>query len=118
LGPTTAILLPAAGVDSGNTFLGLAFPSEVLVVLTVFWSTAVTLPPGTGLLITITSYVLLRVATAGRPPLHLQHLALFYARRAVHGGRFVPGARAASHRVFPFAQRDVRDVPPLKKDTP
>lgn len=105
-------------IDTGNTFLGLAFPSEVLVVLAVFWGTAVTLPPGTGLLITLTSYVLLRVLTAGKPPLHLQHLALFHARRAFHGGRFTPGARAASHQVFPFAQRDVRDVPVLTKETP
>lgn len=100
-------------IDSGNTFLGLAFPSEVLVVLSVFWGTAVTLPPGTGLLITLASYVLLRVATAGKPPLHLQHLALFHARRLVNDGRFSPGARAASHRSFPFARRLFRDLAPL-----
>lgn len=105
-------------IDTGNTFLGLAFPSEVLVVLSVFWGTAVTLPPGTGLLITLASYVLLRVATAGKPPLHLQHLALFHVRRAVHGGRFAPGARAASHRLFPFAMRDVRDVQARSERSP
>ena len=97
-------------IDTANTFLGLAFPSEVLVVLATFWATAVTLPPGTGLLITIASYVVLRVMTMGRPPLHLQHLALFHARRGLNAGRFSPGARAASHTRFPFAPRRFRDV--------
>ena len=97
-------------IDTANTFLGLAFPSEVLVVLATFWATAVTLPPGTGLLITIASYVVLRVLTMGRPPLHLQHLALFHARRGLNAGRFSPGVRAASHKSFPFALRRFRDV--------
>lgn len=102
-------------IDSANTFLGLAFPTEVLVILAVFWGTAVTLPPGTGLLITLGAYVLLRVLTAGRPPLHLQHLALFHTRRALHSGRFSPGARSSARPAFPFAARRFRDLATLRE---
>ena len=97
-------------IDTANTILGLAFPSEVMVILGVYWVTAVLLPPGTGLLITLASYVVLRLLTAGKPSMHLQHLALFHARRGVHAGRFSPGARAASHSTFPHAARRFRDV--------
>ena len=96
-------------IDSANTLLGLAFPSEVLVILTVFWATAVTLPPGTGLGVTIAAYAALRAVTAGRPPLYLQHLALFGVRRRLNAGRFSPAARASCRRVFPYAETRFRD---------
>lgn len=98
-------------IDGGASFLGLAFPSEVLVILAVFWGTALTLPPGTGMLLTIAAYVALRVSTAGRAPMFLQHFVMFHARRALHGGRFGPAARAASQKPFPFAARRFRDRP-------
>lgn len=97
-------------IDTANTFLGLAFPSEVLVVMVAYWVAAVTLPIGTAALVTLGAYVGLRLATMGRPPLHLQHLALFHARRVMSAGRFSPAARAASHKCFPFAPRRFRDV--------
>jgi len=98
-------------IDTANTFLGLAFPSEVLMILSVFWGTAVSLPPFTGLLVTVGAYIALRVATAGKAPLHLQHLILFRARRAFHAGRYSPASRASSSPVFPFAARRFRDLP-------
>lgn len=97
-------------IDTANTFLGLAFPSEVLVVLTVFWVTAVALPPMTGLLMTLAAYVFLRLATAGRPPQYLQHLVLFLVRRSQHSGRFSPASRAHRAPRFPFAPMKCRDV--------
>lgn len=101
-------------IDTANTFLGLAFPSEVLMILSVFWGTAVSLPPFTGLLLTAAAYVALRVATAGKAPLHLQHLILFRARLSIHAGRFSPASRAPRSPVFPFATRRFRDVPKKK----
>ncbi len=99
-------------IDTANTFLGLAFPSEVLVIMVAYYAAMLTLPPGTAGLVTIACYVALRVLTMGRPPLYLQHLALFHARRALSAGRFSPAARAASHKSFPFALRRFRDVAP------
>lgn len=98
-------------IDTANTFLGLAFPTEVLMILSVFWGTAVSLPPFTGLLVTGGAYTALRVATAGKAPLHLQHLILFHARKALHAGRFSPASRAPHSPAFPFAVRRFRDVP-------
>ena len=103
-------------IDTANTFLGLAFPSEVLMILSVFWGTAVSLPPFTGLLVTVGAYIALRAATAGKAPLHLQHLILFHARRVFHAGRYSPASRASSSLRFPFAARRFRDAP--KKSTP
>lgn len=105
-------------IDTANTFLGLAFPSEVLVVLAAFWFTAVTFPPMAGLAATIATYVALRLLTAGKAPMHLQHLALFHVRRLLHHGRFSPATRAASVRVFPFGGRRCRDVSPLTPGAP
>jgi hypothetical protein len=90
-------------IDGDNTFLGLAFPFEVLVVLVVFWATAVLLPPWTGLGVTVAAYAALRLSTMGRPPQHLMHLLSFHRRRAKHAGRFGPAARSAARVAFPFA---------------
>ena len=98
-------------IDTANTFLGLAFPSEVLMILSVFWGTAVSLPPFTGLMCTAGAYIALRLATAGKAPLHLQHLILFHARRRLHSGRFSPASRASKSPMFPFAARRFRDLP-------
>jgi hypothetical protein len=105
-------------IDTANTFVGLAFPSEVLIILTVFWSTAVTLPPGFGALITLFAYIGLRLVTYGKPPLHLQHSLLLHVRRITHGGRFSPAARASSHAVFPHAPRRFRDLPRAGTSSP
>lgn len=98
-------------IDGGASFLGLAFPSEVLVILAVFWMTALTLPPATGLLLTLVAYAALRIGTSGRAPMFLQHSAMFHARRLLHGGRFGPAVRTNTHRAFPYAPRRFRDVP-------
>lgn len=98
-------------IDTANTFLGLAFPSEVLMILTVFWGTAVSLPPFTGLMVTVGAYIALRVATAGKAPLHLQHLVLLHTRRVFHAGRFSPSSNARHSPAFPLAARRFRDLP-------
>jgi hypothetical protein len=90
-------------IDTNNTFLGLAFPSEVLLLFVVFWAGALTLPILSVPVVTLVFYAVLRLLTAGKPPMHLQHLALFHVRRVVSQARFSPAARAASHRRFPFA---------------
>ena len=96
-------------VDTSNTFLGLAFPTEVLVVLCVFWFTA-WLPGVLNAAATGGAYVLLRLASYGKPPMFLQHRILFAARASLHGGRFSPAARQRVDRVFPFSLRRFRDV--------
>jgi hypothetical protein len=106
-------------IEGGNTFLGLAFPSEVLVVLLVFWVGMLLAPPGPALLATVGMGVAMRLASIGRPPQYLQHLLLFHFRRLRSGGRFNAGARAAAQPRFPFAAyrfRDARRRHPLKTE--
>lgn len=96
-------------IDNGSTFLGLSFPVDVLIVLSVFWGSALTSTPGTTLLVTAGAYFGLRFSAVGKPPNHLQHLLLFRVRRVLHGGWFCPAARTvASHRLpwAPFAIRE------------
>lgn len=96
-------------IDTANTFLGLTFPSEVLVVLAVFWLTAWT-SAWVNTLVTVGAYVLLRLISYGKPPMFLQHRILFLMRSSLHGGRFSPAARQRVERFFPFASRRFRDV--------
>ena len=90
-------------IEGTNTFLGLAFPSEVLVVLVVFWMGFLLAPPGPALLATLGTGVALRLGSIGRPPQFFAHLLLFHFRRLRSSGRFTAGARAALQPRFPFA---------------
>ncbi len=96
-------------IEAQNTFAGLAFPSEVLVVLGTFWVSMAVLSPGVALLCTVGVYVLLRVQGYGKAPLFLQHWLSFQARRRVGGGVLSAAARSPAPR-FPFAPYRCRDV--------
>jgi hypothetical protein len=96
-------------IDAGNTLLGLAFPSEVLLVLVAFWGSAAFLKGLGSLLVTLAAYAFLRLSTLGRPPLFLQHALLFHVRRSLQGGRFSAAARAAQPR-FPHAPYSIPGV--------
>lgn len=96
-------------IDTGGTFLGLAFPGEVLLIMGVFWVTAWKGEAVTSLLVTGGAYVTLRVSTYGKPPNHLQHLMLFHLRRSSTGAAFAPGARAAVNKRFPFGATNFRE---------
>lgn len=96
-------------IEQRNTFLGLAFPGELLVVLSVFWCGVLFLSPGLAVLITAGAYAVLRIAGYGRPPMFLQHFLLWQVRRAVSGGRLSAAARARRAPRFPFAVYDCRD---------
>ena len=91
-------------IESASTFLGLAFPSEVLLVLTVFWVGALLFPAGSALLATLVTAVALRLATVGRPPHFLQHLVLFHARRLRSHGRLSAAGRTRPQKPFSFAE--------------
>ena len=93
-----------------NTFLGLAFPTEVLLVLTVLWVAMLTVDINLAALITIGVYVLIRVTTHGRPEAFLQHWLNFQLRRALSRGSLSAAARARIPR-FPRGPYLHRDLP-------
>jgi hypothetical protein len=79
--------------EGRNTFLGLAFPLEVLLVMLTFWP-AMLLGPEPGALLTAVVYVGLRLINHGRPEAFVQHYVMRAARRTLFGGRLSAAARS------------------------
>ncbi len=100
-------------IEARNTLLGLAFPSEVLVVLSGFWVAMLLLPPGSALLASAAVYAGVRLASYGRAPLFLQHYLAWQFRRLYALGRISAASRTRAPR-FPFAPCLSRDVPRRK----
>ncbi len=98
-------------IDAASTFLGLAFPTEVLLVLTVFWFTVILGTPGLALIATGATYALLRLGSAGKPPQYMQHLLAFLARSKPTRGHYSAAARSRPQPRFPFASVAFRDGP-------
>ena len=98
-------------LEASTKFLGLVFPSEVLLMTALFIASTRLLALGPQALVMIAAYLLIVLTGLGKPPLHKQHLALFHVRRLVWGGRFSAAARAVSHAHCPFATYASRDVP-------
>lgn len=90
-------------IDKGETFLGLAWPSEVLgfIVVFVFANGHLTLLPLLCLLGGL--YAALRLSARGKPPGYRVQLFFFARRRLLHGGRFLASARARRQQPLPFA---------------
>ena len=53
-------------IDAKNTLLGLEFPSEVLIVLAVWWLTMLALPSNTSAIVTLATYAAIRAIGYGR----------------------------------------------------
>ncbi|RKG67471.1 hypothetical protein [Corallococcus terminator] len=93
-------------VEVRETILGLAFPSEALVVLGFTYLPLAVLDSALGSLAAlVASYIGIRALTYGRPPQYLQHLVAFHVRR-LSGGR-ISAANRARHKAFP-----VTAIPP------
>src|SRR5438445_9777107 len=89
-------------IEAQNTLLGLAFPTEVLAVLGVFWGAMVLAPPGLALLATAAAYAGVRIVGYRRAPLFVQHYLAFQSRRLLGGGVLSAAAQSPAPR-FPFA---------------
>lgn len=96
-------------VEARNTVLGLAFPTEVLAVMSAFWVAMLTLPPTAAGLLTLAIYASVRLASHGRAPGFLQHIVAWKLRQAASGGRVSAVARARVPK-FPFGPYVVRDA--------
>jgi hypothetical protein len=81
-------------IESKETLFGLAFPSEVLLVVAVAYGGVSFIEDGrVTLAMTVATYVGLRAATHGKPPGHLMHWLAWQWRR-LHGGRLCAATRA------------------------
>lgn len=95
--------------NAQNTFLGLAFPSETLIVLCVAWISMLTIQITLALVSTLACYVAVRVLGHGRPEDHLQHWLNWKLRQHLARGVLSAGARARTPR-FPRGPYLYRDV--------
>jgi hypothetical protein len=89
-------------IEESSTFLGLAFPLEVVLVFAAWFGCLATLPAGKALLGMLVAYVAVRCAGYGRPPGFVQHWVNWQVRRLRSGGRLSAAARARTPR-FPHA---------------
>lgn len=97
-------------IEAENTFLGLAFPTELLLVLFAYWLYLQTLPAWVGILMGVLTYALVRAVGRRRGPMFLQHWLVFTVRQRWTGGRLSAAARARCPR-FPYAEYEWRDQP-------
>ena len=97
-------------VEARTTLLGLAFPTEVVLVLAVFWGSMLTLAPSLAAAVTTVAYAGVRALNHGRAPAFLQHWLGWRARQAISGGRLSAAARGHAPR-FPFGPYHDRDAP-------
>ncbi len=97
-------------IEAKNAVLGLVFPTEVLIVMSVFWATMLTMPPTPAAVLTLAVYAGVRLCNYCRAPAFLQHWVFWKVRQMLTGGRLSAAARARVPR-FPFAPYIFRDVP-------
>ncbi len=104
-------------LDTKATFLGLSFPAEWALVLSLVALGSVVDRPFIGMLGAVGMYVFLRLVGYGRPENFLQHWVLFRIRAAYTRGRFSGSARADIPR-FPFGPFLSRDIPRHQPERP
>lgn len=95
-------------IEGRNTLGGLSL-NGFIALLGVALVAIQLLPFASSLLAVVGTYVLLRVASSGRPPLFWQHLALWRVRQRFTAGRLCAAARCRSPQ-FPFGPYQSRDV--------
>ncbi len=102
-------------LDTKATFLGLSFPTEWALVLSLVALGSVVDRPFVGMVASLGMYVFLRLVGYGRPENFLQHWVLFRMRSAYSGGRFSGAARAKIPR-FPFGAYHSRDAASRRRE--
>ena len=93
--------------DARNTLLGLAFPGEVLLVLSVLWLAMLAVEINLAALVTVGFYLFIRLVSTGRPEAYLQHWLGWTLRRLLFQGLLSAAARARIPRC-PFGPYRVR----------
>jgi hypothetical protein len=98
-------------VDARNTFLGLAFPGEVIVFLGAAWPALIFLAPSLAAGAIVVAYIAIRLVTRGRPEGFIQHWVWWRARQVTSRGWLSASVRARTPG-FPFGESESRDLAP------
>lgn len=102
-------------IEGQNTLLGLAFPFELLAFLGGCVAFIQFCHPLVAVLAAPVFYVLIRVASHGRPPMFFQHWLAWTLRQAIAKGRISAAARSSAPR-FPYGPYQVRDLGPKRRN--
>ncbi len=102
-------------IEATSTVLGLAFPTEALVMM-AFGSLAVLiLPPLFSAISSLAVYAAIRLVNRGRAPAFVQHFIAWKARQLLSRGHLSAAARARCPK-FPFGIYQFRDASPKERD--
>ena len=80
-------------LDTPNTLLGLTFPSEVIIQMTLTWVWMVSFDAGLAVLFMALSYTAIRATSFRRAPHFLEHAIGYGLRRVIYVGRVSAVAR-------------------------
>ncbi|HEX4802164.1 MAG TPA: hypothetical protein VFV14_01565 [Myxococcaceae bacterium] len=96
-------------IEASSTVLGLAFPTEAVLLMSSAAAAVLTLPPILSAPATLVAYVAIRFVNRGRAPAFVQHYFAWRLRRAKSSGVLSAAARVRCPR-FPFVRYEYRDV--------
>lgn len=89
-------------LEGRNTVAGLAFPTEFVVVLSVWWLGMLTIGAGTGVLGAFAAYVGIRMVNYGRAEGFVQSWLQYQGRQLLAAGRLSAAARVPARRALRF----------------
>jgi hypothetical protein len=101
-------------IEATSTVLGLAFPTEALVMMTLGSAAVLLLPPLLSAISALTTYATIRLINRGRAAAFVQHFIAWKIRQLRTGGNLSAAARSRCSK-FPFGPYEFRDAHPKDK---
>src|SRR5262249_38318513 len=98
-------------IEATSTVLGLAFPTEALVMMTLGSAAVLLLHPLLSAITTLSAYTSIRLINRGRAPAFVQHFIAWKIRQLRARGNLSAAARARCPK-FPFGPYEFRDAHP------
>ena len=97
-------------LNAKNSMLGLAFPTEWMVLFIAVWAAMAMNEPNAAAVLGVALYAAFRIAGAGKPEGHVQNWLLWHVRQWWTRGRLSAAARGRVPH-FPHGPYEYRDVP-------
>jgi hypothetical protein len=97
-------------IETTSTVLGLAFPTEALVMMALGSLAVLLLPPLLSAITTLSTYASIRLINRGRAPAFVQHYVAWKVRQLRAQGNLSAAARVRCPKL-PFGPYEFRDAP-------
>jgi len=102
-------------IEATSTVLGLAFPTEALVMMALGSLAVLLLPPLLSAITALSAYTSIRLVNRGRAPAFLQHYIAWKVRQIRAQGNLSTAARTHCPK-FPFGLYEFRDGHPKESN--